>query len=119
MQLVRLLTHPHVPFKEALDQTVYTTNKYHCKQCTFYLHEDCGTFPEYLTFNFHPNHELERIWEGLEEDYGLLRPCNVCGDQVKGLFSTNAHPVLLKRAIMTMRTIASSFSLHAPNFHRN
>ncbi|XP_026430732.1 uncharacterized protein LOC113327824 [Papaver somniferum] len=99
-ETLRHFTHPHVLFKEAVDQTVYTTNRfgcdgcgmdgsgirYHCKQCAFDLHEDCGTCPEYLTSNFHPNHELERIWEGLDEDYGQLRPCNVCGDQVKGLF---------------------------------
>ncbi|KAI3945767.1 hypothetical protein MKW98_023041 [Papaver atlanticum] len=99
-ETLRHFTHPHVLFREALDQTVYTTNRfgcdgcgmdgsgirYHCKQCAFDLHEDCGTCPEYLTSNFHPNHELERIWEGLDEDYGQLRPCNVCGDQVKGLF---------------------------------
>ncbi|KAI3885739.1 hypothetical protein MKX03_027929 [Papaver bracteatum] len=94
-------THPHVLIKElTLDPTIYSTNRfvcdgcgmygsgvrYHCKQCDFNLHEECATCPEYFTSNLHPNHELERIWEGLEEHYGQLRPCNICGDQVKGLF---------------------------------
>ncbi|KAI3885738.1 hypothetical protein MKX03_027928 [Papaver bracteatum] len=80
-------THPHVLIKElTLDPTVYSTNRYHCKQCDFDLHEECSTCLEYFTSNLHPNHELERIWEGLEEHYGQLRPCNICGDQVKGLF---------------------------------
>ncbi|XP_026395977.1 uncharacterized protein LOC113290603 [Papaver somniferum] len=93
-ETLRHFTHPHVLFKED------TTNRfgcdgcgmdgsgvrYRCKHCDFDLHLDCGTCPEYLNSNFHPNHELVRVWEGLQEDYGLSRPCNLCGDQVKGLF---------------------------------
>ncbi|KAI3977763.1 hypothetical protein MKX01_039826 [Papaver californicum] len=95
-------THHHVLIKEAAsDQTAgYTINefvcdgcgmngsgvRYHCKQCRFDLHEDCATCPEQLTSNIHPNHPLQRMWEGQENDYGQSRPCDVCGDQVKGLF---------------------------------
>ncbi|MCL7023535.1 hypothetical protein MKW94_016123 [Papaver nudicaule] len=100
-ETLKHFTHPHTLTKElTLDQTVYSTNRfgcdacgmdgsgvrYHCKQCSFDLHEDCATCPEYLTSNFHPNHPLERIWEGSEEDYDLSRPCHVCSEQVKGLF---------------------------------
>ncbi|KAI3992276.1 hypothetical protein MKX01_029997 [Papaver californicum] len=95
---LRHFTHPHVLIKEALDQTVYTTNifgcdgcgmdgtgvRYHCKPCGFDLHEDCATCPEHLTSFIHPDHPLERIWEG-SESYGW-RPCDFCGDEVKGLF---------------------------------
>ncbi|XP_026393858.1 uncharacterized protein LOC113288897 [Papaver somniferum] len=99
-ETLRHFTHPHVLIKElTLDPTVYSTNRfgcdgcgmdgsgvrYHCKQCAFDLHEECATCPEYLTSNFHL-HKLERIWEGPADDYDLLRPCHVCGDQVKGLF---------------------------------
>ncbi|KAI3942563.1 hypothetical protein MKW92_051236 [Papaver armeniacum] len=98
-------THPHLLTKLAIDQLedegyendefvcdVCSMNgsgaRYHCKQCAFDLHEDCATCPGYLSTDMHPNHPLERIWEGPEKDYGqyLLRPCDVCGDQVKGLF---------------------------------
>ncbi|XP_026416221.1 uncharacterized protein LOC113311619 [Papaver somniferum] len=100
-QPLRHFTHPHVLIKEdVLDQAVYENNefvcdgcatlgtgaRYHCKQCAFDLHEVCTTCPEYLTSYIHPNHPLERIWEGPGTDYGQWRPCNVCGDQVKGLF---------------------------------
>ncbi|KAI3873878.1 hypothetical protein MKW98_001527, partial [Papaver atlanticum] len=74
--------------------------------CDFGLHEDCATCPEYLTSSFHPNHQLEWVWE---EDYGMMRPCNLCGDQVKGLFykcSSGAAGIII-----------SSSTLHAPNFH--
>ncbi|MCL7027280.1 hypothetical protein MKW94_002398 [Papaver nudicaule] len=98
-ETVRHFTHPHVLSKEALDPEVYTSNRfgcdgcgmdgtgvrYHCKQCGFDLHEDCATCPEYFTSFIHPNHQLERTWEG-PESYGQWRPCNVCGDEVKGLF---------------------------------
>ncbi|KAI3952631.1 hypothetical protein MKX01_013593 [Papaver californicum] len=100
-ETLRHFTHPHVLIKLLSDQALSSGSNrficdgcsldvsgtmYYCKQCDFGLHQDCATCPEYLTSNFHPNHELERVWEGVEEDYGLLRPCNVCGDQVKGLF---------------------------------
>ncbi|KAI3981847.1 hypothetical protein MKX01_017264 [Papaver californicum] len=105
-ETLRHFTHSHVLFKLPLDQALNSESSrficdgcslyvsgtvYYCKQCDFGLHEDCATCPEYLTSIFHPNHELERIWEGLEEDYGLLRPCNLCGDQVKGLFYKCSH----------------------------
>ncbi|KAI3977764.1 hypothetical protein MKX01_039827 [Papaver californicum] len=61
-----------------------TSVRYRCKQCDFDLHEDCAACPESFTSFIHPNHPLERIWEG-PESYGW-RPCNVCGDEVKGLF---------------------------------
>ncbi|MCL7050020.1 hypothetical protein MKW94_002926 [Papaver nudicaule] len=95
-ETLRHFTHPHVLVKG--DHTVYTTFscdgcsmggsgiRYQCRQCDFDLHEDCATCPEYLSSNFHPDHQLVRIWEGLQEDYGLSRPCNICNDQVKGLF---------------------------------
>ncbi|XP_026415910.1 uncharacterized protein LOC113311285 [Papaver somniferum] len=57
--------------------------RYHCKQCGFDLHEDCATCTEDLTSNIHPNHPLQRMWKGSD---GQSRPCNVCGDQVQGLF---------------------------------
>ncbi|XP_026430740.1 uncharacterized protein LOC113327831 [Papaver somniferum] len=101
-ETLRHFTHPHVLIKLPLDQALASVNStftcdgcnlnipagntYYCKQCDFGLHEDCATCPEHLTSNFHPNHQLERVWEGVEEDYGLLRPCDLCGDQVKGLF---------------------------------
>ncbi|KAI3977762.1 hypothetical protein MKX01_039825 [Papaver californicum] len=63
--------------------------RYHCKQCSFDLHEDCANCPEYLNTYIHPNHQLELVWEGSsKKDYGQLRPCDVCGDQVKGLYYT-------------------------------
>ncbi|XP_026378355.1 uncharacterized protein LOC113272758 [Papaver somniferum] len=99
-------THPHVLIKEVV-ATVYEGNSgficsccgmegsgimYYSKQCDYGIHEDCATCPEYLTTNFHPDHQLERIWEGLQEDEsessddGQSRPCGVCGDEVKGFF---------------------------------
>ncbi|KAI3842302.1 hypothetical protein MKW98_026092 [Papaver atlanticum] len=96
-------THPHVLIKEAV-ATIYEGNSrywcsccgmdgsgtmYYCKQCDYGIHEDCATCPEYLTSNFHPDHQLERIWEGPVQDESddgdQLRPCGVCGYQVKGL----------------------------------
>ncbi|KAI3885744.1 hypothetical protein MKX03_027934, partial [Papaver bracteatum] len=59
---------------------------YHCTQCSFDLHEACGTCPEFLTSFIHPNHPLELIWEGAENDNSQLRPCGVCCDEVRGLF---------------------------------
>ncbi|XP_026415911.1 uncharacterized protein LOC113311286 [Papaver somniferum] len=70
----RHFTHPHVLVKEALDQEVYTSNRfgcdgcgmdgtgvrYHCKPCGFDLHVDCGTCPEQLTNFIHPDHPSER-----------------------------------------------------------
>ncbi|MCL7050021.1 hypothetical protein MKW94_002927 [Papaver nudicaule] len=98
-ETLRHFSHPHVLVKGAGNNpTAYTTFgcdgcgmdgsgiRYQCRQCDFDLHEDCATCPEHLTSSFHPDHQLERIWEGLEEDYGQLRPCSICGDQVKGLF---------------------------------
>ncbi|MCL7029190.1 hypothetical protein MKW94_013127 [Papaver nudicaule] len=61
--------------------------RYHCKQCSFDIHEDCANCPQYLYM--YPNHQLELVWEGSEsikKANGQLRPCDVCGDQVKGLF---------------------------------
>ncbi|KAI3912522.1 hypothetical protein MKW98_020984 [Papaver atlanticum] len=97
-ETLRHFTHPHVLIKEAVDLTVYSSNRfgcdgcgmdgtgirYHCKPCGFDLHVDCGTCPEQITSFIHPNHPLERIWEG-PESYGW-RPCNVCGEEVKSLF---------------------------------
>ncbi|KAI3885737.1 hypothetical protein MKX03_027927 [Papaver bracteatum] len=100
---LRHFTHPHVLIKqnfediqhEGYDNDEFECDgcsaagsgaRYHCKQCSFDLHEDCATCPGFLTSFIHPNHPLERIWEGPENDHGQLRPCDVCGDQVKGLF---------------------------------
>ncbi|KAI3992275.1 hypothetical protein MKX01_029996 [Papaver californicum] len=99
-QTMQHFTHHHVLIKEAADQTGYMSNgfqcdgcgmdgtsvRYCCKQCDFDLHEGCATCPQHLTSFIHRNHPLERIWEGPENYYGQWRPCNVCGDQVKGLF---------------------------------
>ncbi|KAI3912527.1 hypothetical protein MKW98_020989 [Papaver atlanticum] len=61
--------------------------RYHCSGCKFDLHEDCATCPEKLETYIHPGHKLTRVWEGLQSSTnGLSRPCNICGDQVKGLF---------------------------------
>ncbi|KAI3912525.1 hypothetical protein MKW98_020987 [Papaver atlanticum] len=63
--------------------------RFHCKQCSFDLHEECANCPEYLNTYIHPNHQLELRWEGsIKRDYGKSRPCDICGDQVKGLFYT-------------------------------
>ncbi|KAI3912530.1 hypothetical protein MKW98_020992 [Papaver atlanticum] len=91
-------THPHILTREEFDQnneflcnacnTLVSGVKYHCKQCNFNLHEYCADCPEYLNTYLHRNHQLELMWDGSEsnkKDYGL-RPCGVCGDQVKGLF---------------------------------
>ncbi|KAI3952633.1 hypothetical protein MKX01_013595 [Papaver californicum] len=100
---LRHFTHPHVLIKQAFEDiqsegyendefvcdgcsAVGSGARYHCKQCSFDLHEDCATCPGFLTSFIHPNHPLERIWEGPENDHGQLRPCDVCGGQVKGLF---------------------------------
>ncbi|KAL6541237.1 hypothetical protein OROHE_010945 [Orobanche hederae] len=101
---VRHFTHPHVLIKQAfedLQNEGYENDefvcdacsiigcgaRYHCKQCTFDLHEDCAACPGQLNSYIHPNHPLERIWEGPEKDHhSHSRPCDVCGDQVKGLF---------------------------------
>ncbi|KAI3954628.1 hypothetical protein MKW98_019759 [Papaver atlanticum] len=98
-------THPHVLTKEASDRrlgegyqdgefichacnNIGSGNRYHCKRCEFDLHEECAACPEYLTTYLHPNHQLTLEWESklIKKDYGVLRPCNVCGDQVSGLF---------------------------------
>ncbi|MCL7029189.1 hypothetical protein MKW94_013126 [Papaver nudicaule] len=71
--------------------------RYHCKQCGFDLHEDCATCPEHLTSYIHPNHPLQRMWEGPENDYGQSRPCDCCGDQVKGLYYKCASGAAEKR----------------------
>ncbi|RZC64865.1 hypothetical protein C5167_008558 [Papaver somniferum] len=100
---LRHFTHPHVLIKQTFEDIQHegydndefecdgcssagSGARYHCKQCSFDLHEDCATCPGFLTSFIHPNHPLERIWEGPENDHGQLRPCDVCGDQVKGLF---------------------------------
>ncbi|KAI3966386.1 hypothetical protein MKW92_046915 [Papaver armeniacum] len=81
-------THPHILTREALHQNS-SGARYHCKLCSFDIHEDCADCPEYLNTYLHRNHQLELMWDGSEsnkKDYGDLRPCGVCGDQVKGLF---------------------------------
>ncbi|KAI3952634.1 hypothetical protein MKX01_013596 [Papaver californicum] len=100
---LRHITHPHVLAKQAFEDIQnegYEDDefecdgcgmdgsgaRYHCKQCAFDLHEDCATCPGFLTSFIHTDHPLERIWEGPGNDNGQLRPCGVCGDQVKGLF---------------------------------
>ncbi|KAI3840417.1 hypothetical protein MKX03_037829 [Papaver bracteatum] len=69
--------------------------RYHCIGCKFDLHEDCSACPEKLKTYIHPDHKLTRVWEGLQSSTnGISRPCNVCGDHVKGLFywcSDNVH----------------------------
>ncbi|XP_026430723.1 uncharacterized protein LOC113327811 [Papaver somniferum] len=97
------ITHPHVLIKQTFEDIQnegYENDefvcdgcriegsgaRYHCKQCSFDLHEDCATCPGFLTSSIHPNHPLELIWEGAENDHGQLRPCDVCGNQVQGLF---------------------------------
>ncbi|KAI3945769.1 hypothetical protein MKW98_023043 [Papaver atlanticum] len=97
------ITHPHVLIKQTFEDIQnegYENDefvcdgcsvegsgaRYHCKQCSFDLHEDCATCPGFLKSPIHPNHPLELIWEGAEKDHTQLRPCDVCGDQVKGLF---------------------------------
>ncbi|KAI3861850.1 hypothetical protein MKX03_001706 [Papaver bracteatum] len=98
-------THPHVLTKEASDRNLGegyqdgeficdacnhlgSGNIYHCKRCEFDLHQECAACPEYLTSYLHPNHQLILEWESelIKKDYRVLRPCNVCGDQVSGLF---------------------------------
>ncbi|KAI3899306.1 hypothetical protein MKW92_024327 [Papaver armeniacum] len=92
-------THPHILTREAFHQnsefvcnacnTLGSGARYHCKLCSFDIHEDCADCPEYLNTYLHRNHQLELMWDGSEsnkKDYGNLRPCGVCGDQVKGLF---------------------------------
>ncbi|XP_026444280.1 uncharacterized protein LOC113344544 [Papaver somniferum] len=92
-------THPHILTREAFDQnnefvcnacnTLGSGVRYHCKLCGFDIHEDCADCPEYLNTYLHRNHQLELMWDGSEsikKNYGNLRPCGVCGDQVKGLF---------------------------------
>ncbi|XP_026395976.1 uncharacterized protein LOC113290602 [Papaver somniferum] len=100
---LRHITHPHVLTKQAFEDiesegydndefacdgcsAVGSGARYHCKQCSFDLHEACGTCPEFHTSFIHPNHPLELIWEGAGNDHGQLRLCSVCGDKVKGLF---------------------------------
>ncbi|KAI3977761.1 hypothetical protein MKX01_039824 [Papaver californicum] len=95
-------THSHTLTRESFDQ--YQNNEilcnacntnidsgvfYRCKQCNFNLHEYCADCPEYLDTYLHLNHQLELMWDGsdsIKKDYGQLRPCGICGDQVKGLF---------------------------------
>ncbi|MCL7025699.1 hypothetical protein MKW94_027749 [Papaver nudicaule] len=97
-------THPHILTKEVFSQHVgYQTDEFLCdachtlgsgtryrsKQCDFDIHENCADCPEYLNTFIHPKHRLELMWEGsksTKKDYGELRPCDVCGDPVKGLF---------------------------------
>ncbi|KAI3912526.1 hypothetical protein MKW98_020988 [Papaver atlanticum] len=97
-------THPHILTRDASDQSSDQTNdflcdacntlgsgaRYRCKQCDFDIHENCADCPEYLNTYIHPNHRLELMWEGsgIRKDFDQLRPCDVCGDQVKGLFYT-------------------------------
>ncbi|KAI3992274.1 hypothetical protein MKX01_029995 [Papaver californicum] len=102
-------THSHILTREVSDQygiltkegchsneffydachTVGSGDRYNCKQCSFDLHEDCANCPEYLNTYIHPNHQLDLVWEGSsKKDYDQLRPCDVCGDQVKGLYYT-------------------------------
>ncbi|KAI3941118.1 hypothetical protein MKW92_007298 [Papaver armeniacum] len=100
---LRHFTHPtHILRKEAPDKVVYKTDffgcdacktlgsgiRYHCKQCQFDLHEECATCPEDLTCSYlqHNKHQFSLVWEGSELIKGLLRPCDVCGEQVNGLF---------------------------------
>ncbi|XP_026411785.1 uncharacterized protein LOC113307565 [Papaver somniferum] len=86
------LTKEGNPSDEFMCDACYTLGsgaRFHCKQCSFDLHEECASCPEYLNTYIHPNHQLELRWEGSsKKDYGKLRPCDICGDQVKGLFYT-------------------------------
>ncbi|KAI3887587.1 hypothetical protein MKW92_020275 [Papaver armeniacum] len=102
---LRHFTHPtHILRKEAPDtkvagyqngrficdacNTLGSGIRYHCKQCQFDLHEECATCPEDLTCSYlqHNKHQFSLVWEGSELIKGVLRSCDVCGDQVNGLF---------------------------------
>ncbi|KAL6559537.1 hypothetical protein OROGR_004654 [Orobanche gracilis] len=122
-ETVRHFTHPHVLIKQAfedLQNEGYENDefvcdacsmigygaRYHCKQCTFDLHEDCAACPGHLTSYIHPNHPLERIWERPEKDHhSHLRPCDVCGDQVKGHHYFFIHPSCSKLPLQVRHSI--------------
>ncbi|KAL4188648.1 hypothetical protein AMTRI_Chr08g161430 [Amborella trichopoda] len=77
--------------------------RYRCGSCDFDLHPHCTTCPRTLPPSYiHPNHSMELVMRkaaGIRQNH---RQCDVCGDQVLGLFyrcalcDFDSHPICSK-----------------------
>ncbi|XP_021296074.1 uncharacterized protein LOC110425465 [Herrania umbratica] len=96
-------THPNHPVTECYVAQEYLCDachtlgqgrSYHCPMCNFVLHEYCAMCPPTINFHLHPQHVLTLV-----NQQGMGRVCNLCGENVDGLFFTcpagdfDVHPL--------------------------
>ncbi|KAK6227917.1 DC1 - like 6 [Theobroma cacao] len=102
-QSILHFTHPIHPLTECYIAQEYICNgcntlgygtAYRCPMCDFDLHEYCAACPPIINFLLHPQHVLIRV-----NQPGMGRVCDLCGENVDGLFFTcrvcdfDVHPL--------------------------
>ncbi|KAF8397379.1 hypothetical protein HHK36_016292 [Tetracentron sinense] len=94
-KIVKHFTHPKHSLQEFKEDKEYICDgcntlgsgtRYRCKECKFDLHEYCATCPTSLSSHMDPKHPLILVSQALGMMKGHGCPCNVCGEQVQGLF---------------------------------